>query len=1275
MRFLKDGPSIPDDLLFARDEGRVIFFCGAGVSRARAKMPDFFGLADDVIKRLRVAADHPACKVLVAAREMEKSTGVSGLISADRVFGLLERDFPTRDVEAAVAQALRPADDVDLSAHRIMLNLATTREGKVRLVTTNFERLFEDCSSKLTTWRPPRLPDPLRPNEMDGITHLHGCATPDYSGAEGDGFVLSSAAFGRAYLSDGWATEFFRNILARYVVVFIGYTADDPPVQYLLEALKEVKSPHGIYAFQSGMESEVIGKWRHKGVDAIPYSDSEGHRALWETLSAWAERAKAPDEWLKSVIEKAKQGPELLEPHERGQVAHIISSVEGARMFADADPPPPAEWLCVFDPLRRYSTPSRTGRLNEDEPFVDPFDLYGLDCDTVPPRISSEERFKKRDVPSSAWDGLAANRLDKQSLRDWNFPSIRGHWASHFPRVPSRLDQLRVWIGRVADQPASVWWAAHQSGLHPDLQEQILWQLRNSQKEISPIVRQAWRYLFEAWATNEEVIKRDLYDLEQNAKRDGWKNSAIREYAVLTRPYLKAGPSYWGGPIPPSSGADIRIEDMMRLEIAYSNTRDQANVPDEWLSLLVRELRKNLEHALQLEQETGGYRLFNLSPIVPDAGVNDVDYYARTEGLSGSVIQFASLFERLLRLDSAEALKEFRAWLAKGDTIFTRLRIWAAGFSELVPSGSFVEIITEMSDVDFWSQGHQRDLLFTLSKRWDELPELARRQIESRLLRGRSKRVNEEDTEFEKRRAWATLNRLAWLAKNGCRFTFDLTAETQRLQSIVPGWNQEDASRAAESMEPRGGWVRTETEHSALLNEPVYRILDKARELSGRTDFLTEMDPFAGLCVERPVRAFSALIDAARQDHYPDWAWRTFLNQTSKNDNTRFCALVAERLSRFPNEAIATFVRPASDWLLDQSEHLATRFQSTFDRIMSKLIDVLRSQPIEEANSDKTQRDWTMAAINSPAGKIAEALFKDPRQSGLNVDEGFPGDWLKHANDLLTLIGDARCHVLVIFAHNLDWFYAIDSRWTENNLLTVLDYDSISDRRAIWSGFFWGGRLPRPKLYMRLKPRLLSFAKEPGWPRNQHYQMLAFLILAGWGNTNISTSEPFVSDDEMHDVLLHGDDELRAQVLWLIGTRSRDENAETRERWNARTLYLLRDVWPRQKAVRTPKISGALCDLAFSNVDHFPEITDAILPLLTAIERNRFMSYDPLEPENNVIDKYPESVLAILNAILPDDVAAWPYGVGEALHRIGEADANLVTDERLLELNRRWNSR
>jgi len=240
VRFVEDGPSIPDELLWARDQGRVVFFCGAGVSRARAQLPDFFGLAEEVITSLGVPKDSPACRLVEEAREIDGRVGVAGVISADRVFGLLEREFVARDIEAAVASALKPSRPCDLSAHRVLLDLATTTHGVVRLVTTNFDRLFDECGCDLQTWQPPRLPDPQRAGELNGIVYLHGRATEAYDGAEGDGFVLSSSEFGRAYLADGWATEFFRSILARFVVVFVGYAADDAPVQYLLEALNKV---------------------------------------------------------------------------------------------------------------------------------------------------------------------------------------------------------------------------------------------------------------------------------------------------------------------------------------------------------------------------------------------------------------------------------------------------------------------------------------------------------------------------------------------------------------------------------------------------------------------------------------------------------------------------------------------------------------------------------------------------------------------------------------------------------------------------------------------------------------------------------------------------------------------------------------------------------------------------------------------------------------------------------------------------------------------------
>ena len=344
MRFVANGPSIPDDLLVARDEGRVVFICGAGVSQARANLPNFSQLTRNVIERLGATSEDPARRLLEEAERLDKITGVTGVIPYDRIFGLLERDFSIQEIEQESAKALKPTENPDLFAHRIMLDLAKLPDGRVRIVTTNFDLLFEACDSALPCCRPPRLPDPMRDDEFEGIIHLHGRVDKKYQTAEGDGFVLSSAGFGRAYLAEGWATSFIRSIIDQYIVVFVGYAADDPPVHYLLEALNSYKqSLRGVYAFQAGNAGDAEAKWRHKGVCPIAYDEADNHKALWDTLAGWAERARDPNAWFEKVIAMSQRGPESLTPHERGQVAHIVSTHEGAKKFANAEVPPPAE--------------------------------------------------------------------------------------------------------------------------------------------------------------------------------------------------------------------------------------------------------------------------------------------------------------------------------------------------------------------------------------------------------------------------------------------------------------------------------------------------------------------------------------------------------------------------------------------------------------------------------------------------------------------------------------------------------------------------------------------------------------------------------------------------------------------------------------------------------------------------------------------------------------------------------------------------------------------
>ena len=428
----ENGPAIPDELLNARDEGRVVFFCGAGVSLSKAGLPSFFQLAEAVLNDLGVPETAPVAKLLKEALESEGRVGVTGLISADRMFGLLERDFSRADIENSVAKQLVPNDqNADyLSAHQTLIKLATTQQ-RTRLITTNFDRLFEDADENLSTEVYPQLPSLEQCEELNGIVYLHGYVDKAYAKAESNGLILSSSDFGKAYLSDGWATKFIKEVVERYTVVFLGYSADDPPISYLLEALnKRDQSSYKLFAFQENCSNDAAIKWEHKGVRPILFGEKKYHE-LWETLEAWAKRAENPDEWFNSIVEMSRKGPRDLKPHERGQVAHIASIDKGSKRFL-VTPYLGAEWLCVFDNKIRHFLQKNLWTGFEKYSDLDYYHEYRLDDDFD----SSEEEHNgilRRVVPENSWNAFTLNSEDRKLLSDINYPYFSGQGGINLP--------------------------------------------------------------------------------------------------------------------------------------------------------------------------------------------------------------------------------------------------------------------------------------------------------------------------------------------------------------------------------------------------------------------------------------------------------------------------------------------------------------------------------------------------------------------------------------------------------------------------------------------------------------------------------------------------------------------------------------------------------------------------------------------------------------------------------------------------------------------------
>jgi hypothetical protein len=265
------------------------------------------------------------------------------------------------------------------------------------------------------------------------------------------------------------------------------------------------------------------------------------------------------------------------------------------------------------------------------------------------------------------------------------------------------------------------------------------------------------------------------------------------------------------------------------------------------------------------------------------------------------------------------------------------------------------------------------------------------------------------------------------------------------------------------------------------------------------------------------------------------------------------------------------------------------------------------------------------------------------------------------------MAGDARRDALVIFSQQLVWIYGHAPDWAEAHLLSVLGHDREGER-AFWSGFFSAGRLPGFELYARLKPFLL--AKVSIERDRTSVERIAGMLLAGWRSFDTTQAgERCVSNEEMREAIRRGGDAFRRQVLWYLRTWSRED----RSGWGAQALVLLRDVWPRERAVRTEETSEYLFDLAIdADRDRFTLLVDAVTPLMTTVRSDALGVIELTRIEELVHE--PMALLKLLYVALAQSAADWPYHADTVVERLA-ANPATAKDPRMAELRRRLAAR
>jgi hypothetical protein len=1261
MRFHRDGPAIPDILLNRCDDGRVVFLCGAGVS-SPSGMPNFVGLTQHVIELFAPSADSE----IMAAFQPWLSGQSAVNVPLDQIFNLLHQEYGKDEVNALVTQRLNtPSGNSDLGhAHHLIKRISSNQNGVAQIVTTNFDRLFElgQSGEHLACHIPPAFPDLNFGSKIEGITYLHGRLVD--ADSESHPYVLSSADFGRAYLSEGWATNFIRHLLEQYTVVLVGYQAEDPPIKYLLLGLNHdgKYDRSRLYAFDRGIPEEIEAKWRDRGVTAIAYAT---HADLWKSMEAWADRADDPRKWRASIIANGWQDPKTLAPHERGQVAHILRTTQGAKLFAQADPAPHPEWICVMDAYVRSAKPGHS--YDESTEVFDPRVAYGLDDDLS--EISDEERAQ-----GTANDNLLAWRSGEDSPHDAH--RLDGRPDEGFETLPKRLGHLVTWIGKSLDSPVLAWWATRKRGLHPRLLREIEGRL-----EVVPPLhergRHIWRLILEHQRDpRNRQFGGDWFDLRKRVAAGTWSPSTLRELRRVSMPRIDIKPPFGRAQAEPpnSTWENVSLYDIGQFDVKLLDRHgEDVDVPDAAVPAVMGIVQDQLSVASGLLADIEPV-YFQTPSCYPDLGA---DRSGRPDEDAEFVLWFVELFNRMADLRPDLAIAHATTWSFTERHFFRKLKLFALGKSNLFAADDAARTLLSLDQASFWDTEVARELLLSLVGRWRAISPSLRDQLVDRILAGPDRLSDWTDEDFPSLRDRRAARYARYLELQGCELTKDRGERLAVMISNIPDWSDGWATSTVSSRESHGGWVVIDESPEALMTLPVNQVIARARQdvARGFAD-LNEKQSFTGLVKADPRKSLSALTVAGKADDYPLAFWSSLIDELPKDLSPRLRRVFLHRVARLPHAVIAGLARTLCRWLeRDFAELLGfddALAWAVYDHIVGGILaggaDVAKSglgEVLYGGQSNQRSRRTFEHAINGAVGMCATALLRALPTAKEETGSSIPGHIRYRYECLSAAPGEGADHAVSIATRHLNRLMSIDPEWTTRRLVPLLALDHPAAEPA-WNGFLHG-RNPAPQLAALIKPTLLAvipWLDQFSWDRD--YAEVA----AQWvGYMRIFNPDEScgLSKAEMRATLrMMSDDTRNRLVFWLGRVGQKNERG-----WADHVVPFVRECWPTERRYRTAASMRAWIGLLDDTGDSFPVMYEAVKTFLVRLQMDDHLLYRftrEIGTEQTITALFPGATLDMMDRITPEVLTRVPYELPKILAIIAESAPGITVDPRYLRL-------
>lgn len=1253
MQFITNGPDIPERLLHAHEEGRVVFFCGAGISRS-ARLPDFRTL---VGKRLYKELDEsPSAIEEVAIKAGQYDTVIDLLEQPHRIAGSREV------VRQALARLLTPRKLTPKSTatHEALLTLGQCRDGRLRLVTTNCDRLFEEViarkSPRTEIYRAPLLPVPKK-NSWDGLVYLHGLLTATPSMNDLNRLVLSSGDFGLAYLIERWAARFVSELFRNYTVCFVGYSINDPVLRYMMDALAadrlQGESPPEMFAFggySEGKQTNRSDEWRAKKVTTILYHEGDNHNKLLMTLRVWAETYRDGVRGKEMIIAQHATTPPLTPSRLDFAVGRVLWALTDdlvAKYFADFDPVPPLTWLEALaeaqfkhDDLPRFRVIPKT---EEDKEL-----RFSFIRRPAPYTRAPQMSLADIEASGSKWDGVMRN--------------------------------MARWLTRHLDDPKLVLWLAKQGGqLHENFARLVSQRIEEidklehdgTQQEIDriratapkaipgPLMRTLWRVLLGGHLKS-PVHDLDLYDWLPRFKHDGLTPTLRMELRKILAPRVVLREPFRDDVESEESRVPQRIRNIVEWEVVlatdhvHSTLNELSSKPD-WraaLPKLLPDFSMLLRDTLDLMRELDGAEDRSDLSYIHQPSISEHPQNKTFRDWTALITLTRDAWLASAGKSPKQARLAAEGWWQTPYPLFKRLAFFAATHRDVVPPRQALDWLLADQHWWLWSVEIERETIRLLVALAPSLDAACMAELEQAILQGPPREMFKNDIEPER---WTRIaNHEVWLllAKiqdSGAILGKKAKIRLNKLSQQYPEWHL-----APNERDEFPFWMGDGNEGRKFIVTP-----RKRRELVA---WLTKSpdptpwqeDDWRQRCRDDFPATACALCDLARNDAWPSSRWREALQAWAEDALLkRSWRYMSHVIANAPDESLQAFAHPLGIWLQAQAK-IFSGGEETFFSLIGRLL------ALEYEDGVQTDDDAVFRAINHPIGHATEALLRWWYRQEPRATEGLQ----EEINPLFTELCDTRVkkfrHGRVLLAAHVIALFRVDKQWTATHLLPLFDWQqSEAEARAAWKGFLWAPRLYRP---------LMAAIKQPLLETARHYEKLGTHAKQYAGFLTFAALEPgdtFTRKELLTAIRVLPSEGLHIAAQTLIRALE-SAGEQRREYWRNRLVPYLKSIWPKSGDVTSPAISESLARLCVAAKEDFPEALSILKYWMRSVIYPDFLVR--LLHEANLCEKFPAEALEFLDIVIGDG-SCLPRKLKESLDSILQGDPALAHNKRFQRLN------